>query len=107
LSREDLHPNYRCAGDVQIRASTASFSCTAEALDPWDVRGAVEQTRTDDTLRFWIRDAGGAHADGQPDIAIDLQPDADHYSGWATIILPDGTSFGHVGATAEGWADDR
>jgi len=42
---------------------------------------------------------------GQPDIAIDLQPNGDRYSGWATVVLPDGTGVGHVGATAEAWLE--
>jgi hypothetical protein len=104
LSRDDEHPNYRCVGDVEMLSSAASFACTAEGFDAWSVRGAVEQTQLPDTLRFWIRDAGGAHATGQPDIAIDLQPHSDHYLGWATIVLPDGTDFGHPDAVAEAWA---
>ena len=39
----------------------------------------------------------------QPDITVDLQPDDDHYSGWATVVLPDGTGLGHFGASATAW----
>jgi hypothetical protein len=106
VARPDSSPGYQCDGDVQTAAATATFSCSADGYASWTVAGAAEQFDLPDVVRLWIRDAGGAHAAGQPDIAIDLQPDGDHYSGWATVILPDGTGFGHVGASATAWVGD-
>ncbi len=103
--RDDPHPVYRCDGEIQTRFATASFSCTAEGFDGWAVRGDAEQFLLADVMRLWIRAAGGAQTTGQPDIAIDLQPNGDRYSGWATVVLPDGTGGGHVGATAEAWLE--
>ena len=105
VTRDDVHPTYRCDGEIQTRFGTASFSCTAEGFDAWDVRGYAEQFMLSDVLRFWIHDAGAATSSPQPDIAVDLEPQGDRYSGWATIILPDGTFFGHPGATAEAWIE--
>ncbi len=106
VTRADPHPAYQCQGDVHTGLGTAGFSCTAEGFDAWDVRGSAEQFDLSDVLRLWIRSADGAHSTGQPDLAIDLQPDGDHYSGWATVMLPDGTGFAHVGASAAAWVGD-
>jgi hypothetical protein len=103
--RDDQHPTYRCDGQVQTYFTTASFSCTAEGFEAWDVRGYAEQFVLSDVLRFWIHDAGAAGIRAQPDIAVDLEPQGDRYSGWATVVLPDGTSSGHPGASAEAWIE--
>jgi hypothetical protein len=103
LTRRDPAPGYQCQGTVQTRPGTASFSCTAEGFGRWGVTGSAERSELYDVLRLWIRAADGPHSTGQPDIAVDLQPDDDHYSGWATVILPDGTGFGHFGASATAW----
>jgi len=103
--RDDVHPTYRCDGQIQTHFATAIFSCTAEGFDSWDVRGYAEQFVLSDVVRFWIHDADTANATPQPDIAVDLEPQGDRYSGWATVILPDGTLFGHPGASAEAWVE--
>jgi hypothetical protein len=105
VTRDDLHPTYRCEGQIQTRFGTAIFSCTAEGFDAWDVRGNAEQYMRPDVLRLWIHDADAAPGAGQPEIAIDLEPNAGRYSGWATVVLPDGTAMGHPGATAEAWVE--
>ena len=58
--RDDVHPTYRCEGQIQTYFTTASFSCTAEGFDAWDVRGYAEQFVLSDVLRFWIHDGGAA-----------------------------------------------
>jgi hypothetical protein len=102
--RDDVHPTYRCDGQVQTHFATASFSCTAEGFDAWDVRGNAEQYVLSDVLRLWIH-AADSTSTAQPEIAIDLESQGDRYSGWATVIFPDGTLFGHPGATAEAWIE--
>jgi hypothetical protein len=105
VTRDDLHPTYRCDGEVQTRFATATFSCTAEGFDGWDVRGSAEQVVLSDVTRLWIHDADSTSMTGQPEIAIDLEPHGDRYLGWATVVLPDGTFAGHPGASAEAWID--
>jgi hypothetical protein len=101
--RDDVHPTYQCEGEVQTRLATATFSCAGEGFDAWDVRGSAEQIVLPDVTRLWIHDADSANLTGQPEIAVDLEPHGTRYSGWATVILPDGTFAGHPGATAEAW----
>jgi len=102
--RDDVHPTYRCDGQVQTRFGTAIFSCTAEGFEDWDVRGDAEQFMLPDVMRLWIHSADTA-LQPQPDIAIDLEPQGDRYSGWATVVLPDGSFAGHPGASAEAWIE--
>jgi hypothetical protein len=103
--RDDVHPTYQCDGEVQTRFGTATFSCTAEGFDAWDVRGNAEQMVLEDVYRLWIHDADAPTWAAQPDIAVDLEPNGDRYSGWATVVLPDGTFAGHPGASAEAWVE--
>jgi hypothetical protein len=105
VTRDDVHPTYRCDGEIQTRFATAVFSCTAEGFDPWDVRGSAEQMILSDVLRFWVHDADAPSMSGQPDIAIDLEPAGERLSGWATVVLPDGTYAGHPGASADAWVE--
>ena len=103
VTRDDVHPTYRCDGEIQTRFGTASFSCTAEGFDAWDVRGSAEQFVLPEVARLWVHDASAASWTGQPEIAIDLEPNGVRYTGWATVVLPDGTAAGHPGASAEAW----
>jgi hypothetical protein len=101
--REDVRPAYRCEGTLDTGSSTADFACTVENLAPWVVRGPVEHYELRDVVRLWIRDAASGHQRVQPDIAIDMEPLGDRFSGWGTILFRDGTGSGHFGATADAW----
>jgi len=102
VTRSGSHPNYSCEGTIVLRGGRSRFGCNAEGYADWAVNGTAEQFRLVDSVRFWVRDSGTAHA-GQPEIAIDLEYVEGRLFGWATVVLPDGTGFGHTGAEAEGW----
>jgi hypothetical protein len=104
--RDDVHPTYRCDGEIQTRFATAIFSCTAEGFDAWDVRGTAEQYVLPDVVRLWIHAADAPNEAVQPEIAVDFETFGERYSGWATVVLPDGTFAGHPGASAEAWIAD-
>lgn len=101
--REQTRPAYRCEGVLETGASMADFTCTAENLPPWVVRGPFEHFELRDVVRLWIRQAGPAQQTGQPDIAVDLEPLGERFSGWGTVLFRDGTGSGHPGATADAW----
>jgi hypothetical protein len=106
VTRDGSHPNYLCEGTIKLGGGSSQFGCSAEGFADWTVSGTAEQFRLVDVLRFWVRASGTGRPVGQPEIAIDLEWIEGRYSGWATVILPDGTGFGHIGATAEGWLED-
>lgn len=101
--RDDIHPSYRCDGTVETASSLADFFCTAENHDPWVVRGVAEHYELRDVVRLWIHRSDVARQTAQPDIAVDMQPLGDRFSGWGTILFRDGTGSGHPGATVEAW----
>ncbi|MGZ6372086.1 MAG: hypothetical protein ACXWL8_01680 [Candidatus Limnocylindria bacterium] len=103
--RNGISPAYRCDGTIETASSLADFACTAEQHDPWAVRGTVEHYELRDVVRLWIRDTGDPQK-VQPDIAIDLQPVGDRFTGWGTIVFRDGTGSGHSGATVDAWRID-
>ena len=100
--RIDVDPTYACEGTVDTRAASAKFRCSAEQLPDWNIDGPVQPFIVENTLRLWIRSADSM-ADAQPAIAVDLESAGDHLEGWGTVVVPDGTGLGHVGAIAEAW----
>ena len=105
VTRSGSSPSYLCEGTIQMRNGLSQFACSAEGYADWKVSGIAEQFRFVDLVRFWVRATGTAQPGGQPELAIDLEWTQGRFFGWATVVLPDGSGFGHVGATAEGWVE--
>src|SRR6266853_4117895 len=84
---DDSTAFYRCAGDINIDLNKADFICDAALFaHSWFIQGQVEFYGLENgRLRFWIYE--GAHI-GQPALAIDADPDGDHFTGWATLRFP-------------------
>jgi len=101
VTREGDHPVYRCQGTVQMQSRIADFACEAEGLAPWALHGPVEHFPLPDVVRLWIRRTDPPALSGQPDIALDLFPDEDKFTGWGTVILRGAGEAGHPGADAE------
>ena len=99
------HPNYLCEGTIKLGNGLSQFTCSAEGFGNWTVSGTAEQFRFVDLVRFWVRATATARPSGQPEIAIDLEWTHGRFFGWATVVLPDGSGFGHIGAVAEGWLE--
>jgi hypothetical protein len=105
VTRDGTHPTYLCEGTIELRAGRSQFNCSAEGFNAWTVTGTAEQFRLVEAIRFWVRATGTPRSVGQPELAIDLEWTQGRFFGWATVVLPDGTGFGHIGATAEGWLE--
>jgi len=92
---------HSCVGVLDTSAWAASFSCRSDSGAAWAVNGDTEHHEGKEVVQLYVW-AGGRDRDGQPDIAIDLQPtsDASRFAGWATVVTPATPGSGVPGSTA-------
>ena len=93
---------HSCVGVLDTSGWTATFSCRSASGDAWAVNGDTEHHEGKEVVQLYVW-ANARSRDGQPDIAIDLQPtsDSSRFAGWATVMTPATPGSGVPGSTAK------